>query len=103
MPPELDLPMQKDPLFVLKPIGNYEPVVEEIQRIFHCDPEAPIKKLIVFIQSTLLSNVLLKIMAWESSWSKRNINDLKRIDRERIKKCVSRSHYDWLWRSLCVL
>jgi hypothetical protein len=38
------LPPCKEPLFVSKPIGNYEPIKVELKKLFDPDPTQPIKK-----------------------------------------------------------
>lgn len=38
--PVLDLPNAYEPLFVLKPISNYEPIKEEAFKHFHPDPNS---------------------------------------------------------------
>ncbi|EAR97253.2 flagellar associated protein (macronuclear) [Tetrahymena thermophila SB210] len=45
-PPMLDLPPSKDPLFVLKPIGDYDPIQDQIKKVFDPNPDAIIKKLL---------------------------------------------------------
>ncbi len=36
--PVLDLPETREPLYVSKPIGNYEPIKEEANKHFRPDP-----------------------------------------------------------------
>ncbi len=43
--PFLDLPERKDNLFVLKPIGSYEPIKEEENKHFHPRDDQPAKKI----------------------------------------------------------
>lgn len=42
--PNYNLPAANDPLFVLRPIGQYEPIREEAMKHFHPDPESAQKK-----------------------------------------------------------
>lgn len=43
---ELETPKNKDKLFVLKPIGDYEPIYDEISKIFDPNPDFVIRKLL---------------------------------------------------------
>lgn len=43
-PPTMGLPEMRDQLFVTKPIGSYEPHIEEATKMFHPDPLAPVRK-----------------------------------------------------------
>ncbi len=42
--PNLELPEAKDPLFVMKPIGNYEPIKQEAQKNFKPNVDEIVKK-----------------------------------------------------------
>jgi len=43
-PPTENLLSARDPLFVSKPIGKYEPQREEIAKFFHPDPNVLMRK-----------------------------------------------------------